>query len=99
MPGKFDKVMLYAVNLVIFSIVVLKNTKQPPQLITKKYQLFLLNNTNHCGYTVCKIFPFCMISHCSKQQQAAKVNGKQCDQYKARKSASMPEKKVTPKQL
>ena len=24
MPGKFDKVILYAVNLVIFSIVVLK---------------------------------------------------------------------------
>ena len=45
MPDKFDKVMLYAVNLVIFSIVVLKKTKQPLQLITKKYQLFLLNNT------------------------------------------------------
>ena len=72
-----------------------KNTKQPPQLITKKYQLFLLNNTNHWGYIVRKISPFCLILHCSKQQQAAMVNGKQCDQYKARKSASMPVKSNT----
>ena len=95
MPGKFDKVILYAVNLVIFSIVFLKKadkiclkhlktiavnsgknnqrlqpinaakrkkkrkkkTKQPPQLITKKYQLFLLNNTNQWRFTVQKIFP------------------------------------------
>ena len=59
-----------------------KKTKQPPQLITKKDQLFLLNNTNHWGFTVRKIFPFCLILHCFQQQQAAKVNGKQCDQYK-----------------
>ena len=61
----------------------------------KKYQLFLPNNTDHWGFTVRKIFPFCLILHCSKQQQAAKVNGKQCDQYRARKSASMPEKSNT----
>ena len=58
----------------------------------KKYQLFLLNNTSHWGFTLQKIFPFCLILHCSKQQQTAKVNGKQCDKYKTQKSASMPEK-------
>ena len=110
MPGKFDNLVMYAVNLVIFSIVVLKkvdnicprNTlktiavnsggnikgckpchheKKKDKTTTttnhKKYQLFLLNNTNHWGFTVRKIFGSCLILHCSKQQQAAKV--KQCD--------------------
>ena len=32
----------------------------------KIYQLFQLNNTNHWGFTVRTIFPFCLILHCSK---------------------------------
>ena len=72
-----------------------KKDKTTTTTYHKKIQLFLLNNTNHWGFTVRKIFPICLILHCSKQQQAAKVNGKQWDQYKARKNTSMPEKSNT----